>query len=101
MDGKKRISTTYSCGHTTDEFRTVKPGESTEDVIIRNASKLCYSCYNDKLVAEAEEAVKAGLLEKIEMHYGEYKANYAQCLVDEDSYNKKTSTIVVYSKPRK
>lgn len=44
----------------------------------------CSDCYN------------AIGCEEVEMHYGEYKKNYAECKTKKDSYNKETKTIIVF-----
>lgn len=55
-------------------------------------STLCPECYARE---QAQKANKDMAIKEVEMHYSEYKNNYAECKTLPNSYNKDTKTIVV------
>lgn len=81
----------FSCGHTC----TIQLYGSTADrerkIAYYERAGTCPDCYRE--MKEMEKA--AGCIE-VEMHYKEYKNNYADCKTKAGSYNSGTKTIVVY-----
>ena len=80
---------TYLCGHDGVEniTGTNVNGERDRKLKWIEENKLCYDCY----IKEQIEGCK-----EIEMHYKEYKDNYANCRAKKGSYNKESKTIIVY-----
>lgn len=74
---------TYTCGHTAT-VELYGPTQERERKIAWLESIECPDCCNSKGCTE------------VEMHYSEYKNNYADCKTQKGSYNSDTKTIVVY-----
>lgn len=79
------------CGHvgTVELFGAWKDRERKMEYMSENY--LCPECYKKFL-----EEQKAEGCEEVEMHYSQYKKEYADCKTKEGSYNKRTKTIIVY-----
>ena len=80
-----KYNVNYKCNHegTVELFGKTA---DRENKIAWLETTLCPECY-------ARE--QAGQCEEVEMHYSEYKNNYAECKTLPNSYNKDTKTIIV------
>jgi len=81
----------HACGH---EVQGDLYGKSTdrERKLEWLETTLCPECYARE---QAQKANKGNQIEEVEMHYSEYKNNYAECKTLPNSYNKDTKTIIV------
>lgn len=81
----------FSCGHEHEVELCGKYNERERRIKWYEESGICENC---------KEAAKASKLsatcKEVEMHYSEYKNNYAECETKSGSYNKATKTIIVY-----
>lgn len=81
----------FSCGHEERIELFGRTREREEKIKFFERVGECSVCYKARKNKEAAQ----GCVE-VEMHYGEYKKNYAGCKTKESSYNPDTKTIVVY-----
>jgi len=82
----------HTCGHESEKqiYGTNAHGERERKVAYYE-SLPCPEC------STKEKATKSGTeIEEIEMHYSEYKNNYADCKTKPGSYDGKAKTIIVY-----
>lgn len=79
------------CGHEGTVELFGKCSERHRKLEYMSENFLCPECYK-KLMEEQ----KADGCEEVEMHYSEYKREYADCKTKDGSYDKTTKTIVVY-----
>lgn len=77
----------FSCGHTAtvELFGSYKDRE--RKIKYYEQHHVCPDCYLAQQTAGCEE---------VEMHYSEYKNNYADCKTKANSYDKRAKTIIVY-----
>ena len=86
-----KYSVKFSCGHTATVELVGTYKDRERRIAYYEESGLCPCCYEAK-----KESENAQGCEEVEMHYGEYKSNYADCKTKAGSYNPKTKTIIVY-----
>lgn len=86
-----KYTVNFSCGHTETKelFGPVK--DRLSRIAYWERCGVCTCCYNEKKAAEM-----AINFDEVEMFYGDYKKNYADCKTKNGSYNGKTKTIIVY-----
>lgn len=82
----------HTCGHTSaaDIYGTNVRGERDRKVAHLESTP-CDACY-----AKAQASKGGAQVDEIEMHYSEYKNEYASCKTKPGSYDAKAKTIVVY-----
>lgn len=81
----------HACGHEVQVDLFGKTADR-ENKIAWLETTLCPECYARE---QAQKANKGMQIEEVEMHYSEYKNNYAECKTLPNSYNKDTKTIIV------
>lgn len=81
----------FSCGHVHTVELFGKNSERERKIKWYEQCGVCPNCYREQ--KEIEMAITH---DEIEMFYGEYKRNYANCKTKPGSYNGETKTIIVY-----
>jgi hypothetical protein len=86
-----KYTVNFSCGHTETIQLFGKTSERERKIAYFERCGVCSCCYRE--MKEMEKAIDC---EEVEMFYGDYKKNYANCKTKSGSYNGTTKTIVVY-----
>lgn len=81
----------FSCGHEAQIELFGKVSERERKIAYFEKFGVCPCCYQ-----EQKEIEKSIGCKEVEMFYGDYKRDYANCKTKAGSYNGKTKTIIVY-----
>lgn len=90
----------FSCGHTETIELFGKVRERERKIAYYEECGCCSACYREKQRLEMEAKAKKEGLECVEMHYGDYKRDYADAKTVPGSYNGETKTIKVWIKKK-
>lgn len=81
----------FSCGHEETIELFGKGTERERKIVYFEKYGVCSCCYR-----EMKEMEKAAGCKEVEMFYGKYKKEFANCKTKAGSYNGETKTIIVY-----
>lgn len=90
----------FSCGHTETIELVGKYKERERKIAYYEECGCCSACYREKKRLEMEAKAKKEGLVCVEMHYGDYKRDYAEAPTVPESYNKEAKTIKVWIKKK-